>query len=103
MDVVISLCRLIVSVRTGMPPNCLLLGYICSPMSTSTLATATLYDAAEYRRRKALRDCGQRSQRREFLWVYPGSVVASVAVFLPARPNAADMLHSARVTARFGG
>ena len=65
-------------------------------------ASATLYDAEEYRRRKALRDCGRHSQRRDFLWVQPGSGTAIVATFRPARPGAAEALRDARNAGRAG-
>lgn len=65
-------------------------------------ASATIYDAEEYRRRKALRDCGRHSRRREFLWVQPGGGAAVLAVFRPARPEAADALRDARSAGRAG-
>lgn len=67
-----------------------------------TPTTATLHDVADYRRRKALRDCGQGSRRREFLWVHPGSGAATVAVFRPARPSAVAALRDARAAGRAG-
>ncbi|KLD75182.1 hypothetical protein FZ025_06655 [Xanthomonas hyacinthi] len=69
----------------------------------STHTTANLYDVGDYRRRKALRDCGQGSRRREFLWVHPASGAAQVAVFRPAQPTAAAvLLRSARTAGRHG-
>jgi hypothetical protein len=67
-----------------------------------TPITATLYDVADYRRRKALRDCGQGSRQREFLWLHPGSGAAMVAVFRPAQPSAVASLRSARAAGRAG-
>lgn len=58
---------------------------------------ATLYDAEEYRRRKALRDCGSRSRRREFLWIDPRSGTATLAVFRPAQ-SAMTPAHAFRRT-----
>jgi hypothetical protein len=61
------------------------------------MPTATLYDAEEYRRRKALRDCGSRSRRREFLWIDPRSGMTVVAVFRPAQ-SAMTPAHAFRRT-----
>ncbi|MDQ1091779.1 hypothetical protein QE400_001192 [Xanthomonas sacchari] len=63
---------------------------------------APVYDVADYRRRKALRDCGQDSRRRAFLWVHPGSGTVQVAVFRPAQPSAAAALHGVHVAGRRG-
>lgn len=58
-------------------------------------ATALIYDVAEYRRRKALRDCGRGSRSQRFLWVDPRSGTASVAVFRPSTPTASAALRMA--------
>lgn len=55
---------------------------------------ATLYDADEYRRRKALRECGAASRKREFLWVDPLRGTVAVATFRPARPTALAALRA---------
>ncbi|UWX04134.1 hypothetical protein H1235_01670 [Pseudoxanthomonas sp. NC8] len=57
--------------------------------------SATVYDAEQYRRRKALRECGGSSSRREFLWVQPGFGAVQLVVFRPAPPTAAEALRSA--------
>ncbi|MFT4246585.1 MAG: hypothetical protein QM581_00940 [Pseudomonas sp.] len=66
------------------------------PAPMDTPAPATLHDFSDYRRRKALRDCGRDSRPREFLWVQPASGIATVAVFRPALPSALAALRAAR-------
>lgn len=68
----------------------------------STHITATIYDVEEYRRRKALRDCGRDSRRQEFLWLPPGSAVALVAVFHPAQ-SSGQVRPSKVVRCRYSG
>lgn len=63
-------------------------------------AVATIHHVQDYRRRKALRDCGQGSRRRQFLWLDPVSGQISLAVFRPATPSAASALSGARASGR---
>lgn len=68
-----------------------------APMPTS--ATATLHDFSHYRRRKALRECGQNSRQRAFLWVQPRYGITTVVVFQPVRQG---VLAALRATTRAG-
>ncbi|MFT4198563.1 MAG: hypothetical protein QM601_11760 [Pseudoxanthomonas sp.] len=56
------------------------------------MSSAHILDFQQFQQRRALRDCGADSRRREFLWVDPLRGQVQVRVFRPARPSAAEAL-----------
>lgn len=61
---------------------------------------ATLHNADEYRRRKALRNCGSASRKRAFLWVDPLQGTVTMATFQPAQPTALAALRAGMTSGR---